>query len=209
MRLPTPRWLARLLAPPESSGAPPSDAAPHVTHTVLQGLPVTVVNTRPDIATGDVLRRLDAALALVAEHTPHRFRHLGRDVARVVVRRYPCRGAYDPNTGECLVELTFVVNLAFNAAQVAATIVHEGAHARLHRLGFSLDMGERERQERFCRRAEIEFGRVAPGGELVVERALAILEAEGVDVAPLIDPRVAAARVAVADRAALRGRGRA
>lgn len=217
MRLPTPRWLARLLAPlPVSSDAvrhgaarsdaPPSDAAPHVTHAVLHGLPVTVVNTRPDIATSDVLRRLDAALALVAEHTPHRFRHLGRDVERVIVRRYPCRGAYDPNTGECLVELTFVVNRAFNDAQVAATVVHEGAHARLHRLGFSLDMDDRERQERFCRRAEIEFGRLAPGGEPVVERAVAILETDGVEVAPVIDARVAAMRVEAVDRAvALRG----
>jgi hypothetical protein len=210
MRFPTSRWLTRLLAPlpaPSDAPAPPSDATPHVTPAVLHGLPVTVVNTRPDIATPDVLRRLDAALALVAEHTPHRFRHLRRDVARVVVRRYPCRGAYDPSTGECLVELTFVVNPAFNPAQVAATIVHEGAHARLHQLGFTLDMGDRERQERFCRRAEIEFGRLVPGGELVVERALAILETEGVEVAPVIDARVAAIRVEAVDRAvALHGR---
>lgn len=214
MRLPTPRWLAHLFAPPAlpSGTAPsdvaPSDAAPHVTHTVLHGVPVTVVNTRPDVATPDVLRRLGAALALVAEHAPHRLRHLRRDVARLVVRRYACRGAYDPNTGECLVELTFVVNPAFNLAQVAATIVHEGAHARLHRLGFSLDMADRERQERFCRRAEIEFGRRAPGGELVVERALAILESEGVEVAPVIDARVAEGRVREVDRAVWEGGGR-
>jgi hypothetical protein len=125
-----------------------------------------------------------------------------RTCGALVVQRYPCRGAYDPSTGECLVELTFVVNPAFTLAQVAATVVHEGAHARLHRLGFPLDMSDRERQERFCRRAEIEFGRLAPGGAPVVERALAILEEEGVDVAPVIDPRLAAARVAAADRAA-------
>jgi hypothetical protein len=123
-------------------------------------------------------------------------------VRRLVVRALPVPRAYDPSTGECLVELTFVVNPAFTLAQVAATVVHEGAHARLHRLGFPLDMSDRERQERFCRRAEIEFGRLAPGGAPVVERALAILEEEGVDVAPVIDPRLAAARVAAADRAA-------
>jgi hypothetical protein len=199
--MPIPRWLAQVLAP-DAGATERSDAHPEVVEGRVRGLSVVVVNTRPDVATAEVLRRLDAALGLVAEHTPHRFRHLQRDVRRLVVRRYPCRGAYDPLTGECLVELTFVVNPAFNPAQVAATIVHEGAHARLHRLGFSLDMGDRERQERFCRRAEIEFGRAAPGGAPVVERALAILESEGVDVAPVIDPRLAAARVAAADRRA-------
>ena len=198
-----PRWLTRLLAP--AMHTPPTvpwSAPPRVTRAVLHGIAVEVANTRPDIATNDVLGRLDTALALVAEHTPHRLRHLRRDVTRILVQRYPCRGAYDPATGTCLVELTFVVNPAFTPAQVAATIVHEGAHARLHRLGFPLDMTDRERQERFCRRAEIEFGRLAPGGAPVVERALAILTAEGVDVAPRIDPRLAAERVAAADRAA-------
>ncbi len=202
--MPLPRWLAQVLAPARAPGAPAerSDAHPEVVETAVRGIPVLLVNTRPDVDTADALRRLDAALALVADHTPHRFRHLVRDVRRIVVQRYPCRGAYDPATGDCLVELTFVVNRAFNEAQVAATIVHEGAHARLHRLGFSLDMADRERQERFCRRAEIEFGQAAPGGGPVVERALAILEAEGVDVAPVIDPGLAAARVRAADRAA-------
>jgi HEXXH motif-containing protein len=201
--MPLPHWLARALAPAPAAGR--SDAHPEVVEGRVRGLAVTVVNTRPDVDTGDALARLDEALGLVAAHTPHRFRHLARDVRRLVVRRYPCRGAYDPSTGECLVELTFVVNRAFGAAQVAATIVHEGAHARLHRLGFPLAMHDRERQERFCRRAEIEFGRLAPGGAPVVERALAILAAEGVDVAPVIDPGLAAARVAAADRAAARG----
>ena len=207
--MPLPSWLAQVLAPARAPGAPAerSDAHPEVVETEVRGIPVLLVNTRPDVDTADALRRLGAALALVADHTPHRFRHLVRDVRRIVVRRYPCRGAYDPATGDCLVELTFVVNRAFNEAQVAATIVHEGAHARLHRLGFSFDMADRERQERFCRRAEIEFGRAAPGGAPVVERALAILEAEGVDVAPVIDPRLAAARVAAADRAAGGGTG--
>lgn len=202
--MPLPRWLARVLAPaaPEREAGARSDTNPEVVDTAVRGFAVTVVNTRPDVDTGAALERLDAALALVERHTPHRFRHLRRDVRRLVVHRYPCRGAYDPETGECLVELTFVVNPAFTPAQVAATIVHEGAHARLHRLGFPLAMEDRARQERFCRRAEVEFGRLAPGGAAVVERALAILEQDGVDVAPVIDPRLAAARMAAVDRAA-------
>jgi hypothetical protein len=187
-------------------GADRAAAGAAVTATV-HGLAVSVYNTRPDVDTADVLARLDAAFGLIARYTPHYWRHLRRDFTGVVVRREAFRGAYFPDTGLCLVELTFAVNRAFTPAQVAATVLHEGMHARLHRLGFPLDMADRPRQERFCRRAEVAFGRLAPGGEAVVERALGILaDAGDAEVAPLIDPAVAAARVAAADAAAASGR---
>lgn len=196
------RWLGRLTGAP----APPS---PLTVTARLHDLDVVVENTRPDVATADVLARLAEALGLIAAHTPHYWRHLRRDFARLLVARYPCRGAYFPDTGVCLVELTFVVNRDFTTAQVAATVLHEGMHARLHRLGFPFDMEDRARQERFCRRAEVEFGRLAPGGGPVVERALAILaEASDDEVAPMIDPTLAAARVAAADAAARAQAGR-
>lgn len=165
----------------------------------VRGLPVLVTNTRPDIATADVLKRLDQALGLIERYTPHHFRRLRRDFDRIVVQRYACRGAYLPDERACLVELTFTVNRDFSPAQVAATILHEAMHARLHRLGFPLDMADRARQERFCRRAEIEFGLAMPGGAPIVERALATLQAPDQDVAPNIDPVLAARRVAEAD----------
>ena len=186
-----PRWLAHL-----------HDRLTTTT-TVVHGLPVTVVNTRPDIRTPDVLTRLGAALDLIAEYTPHYDRHLRRDFAAILVQRYACRGAYFPDQRVCLVELTFVVNPTFSLAQVAATILHEGMHARLHALGFPLEMEDRARQERFCRRAEIEFGRVVPGGEPVVERALSTLAAADEDVAPVIDERLAQQRIREADLKAL------
>ena len=177
------------------------------TEAIVRGFPVTVVNTRPDIETADVLARLDAALALIEQFSPHHFRHMRRDFAGILVQRYACRGAYFPSENICMVELTFTVNRDFTPTQVAATILHEGAHARLHRLGFSLDMGDRARQERFCRRAEIDFGRVAPDGGPVVERALATLQFEDEDVAPVIDAGLAAQRIAQVDRDALRRGG--
>ena len=174
------------------------------TEALVRGFPVTVINTRPDIDTTDVLERLDAALELIERFSPHYFRHMRRDFARVLVQRYACRGAYFPWDHSCMVELTFTVNRDFTPTQVAATILHEGAHARLHRLGFSLDMGDRARQERFCRRAEIEFGEVAPDGGPVIERALATLQFEDEEVAPMIDQTLAAQRIAKVDREALR-----
>jgi len=174
------------------------------TTTVVRGIPVTVVNTRPEIETGDVLARLDQALGLIERYTPHYYRHLRRDFAAIAVKRYACRGAYAYDTGTCIVELTFSVNPDFSATQVAAVIVHEAMHARLHRLGFLLEMSDRARQERFCRRAEIELGRLAPEGGAVIERALDILSAADDDVAPEVDASLAARRIAEADLRASR-----
>lgn len=171
-----------------------------ISHTRLRGLDVTVNNTRADIETGEVLARLERALELIDRHTPHYGRHLRRDFAGIVVERYACRGAYFPDSRRCLVELTFCVNPTISEPQIAATMLHEAMHARLLALGFPLEMADRARQERFCRRAEIEFGRRVPGGEPVVERALAALGLEDGDVAPEIDWRLAAERVAEADR---------
>ena len=184
-------WLRRL-----AGGAPAVERRMH-------GLPVTVINTRPDIDTGHVLARLDESLSLLREHVPHHHRRLPRDFAGILVQRYACRGAFFPEQRLCMVELTFTVNPDFSAAQVAATILHEAMHARLHTLGFPLDMADRARQERFCRRAEIEFGERVPGGEAIVARARGALQESDEDVAPVVDPRVAAERIARVDLEAL------
>jgi hypothetical protein len=168
------------------------------------GIPVLVNNTRPDINTADVVRRLERSLALIERFVPHHFRHLRRDFACILVERFACRGAYFHEQRACLVELTFTINSGFSDAEVAATILHEAMHARLHQLGFPLEMEDRARQERFCRRAELEFGRVVPNGERVVERAQWTVVQSDEDVAPVIDPRIAAQRIAKVDRAALR-----
>lgn len=174
------------------------------TSTTVRGIPVVVRNTRPDIATEDVLRRLDQSLGLIERYTPHHFRRLRRDFARIVIERYACRGAYFPDQHTCMVELTFTVNPDFSPSQIAATILHEAMHARLHHLGFQLEMADRARQERFCRRAEIEFGLAVPDGAPIVERAMAALHGPDEVVAPTIDPALAARRVAQADVDALR-----
>ncbi|HJP86007.1 MAG TPA: hypothetical protein VJ852_08460 [Gemmatimonadaceae bacterium] len=168
----------------------------------IVGVPVVVENTRPDISTDDVLARIERCLTLIERHVPHHFRHLRRDFAYIISKRFACRGAYFHNERACLVELTFTVNPDFSDAEVAATILHEAMHARLDRLGFPLEMADRARQERFCRRAEIEFGMLVPGGEKVVERAQQTIELADEEVAPVIDPQLAAQRIAEVDRAA-------
>ena len=182
-----------------------SVADPTSRHEV-RGIPVVVENTRPDIDTADVLARLDRTLELIERVVPHHFRHIKRDFAYIAVKRFACRGAYFHEQRACLVELTFTVNPQFSDAEVAATILHEAMHARLHQLGFPLEMEDRARQERFCRRAEIEFGLLVPDGDRVVQRAQWSADQSDEDVAPVIDPRLAAQRIAEVDREALRNK---
>ncbi len=178
------------------------EPAGRVSRHLVRGIPVVVNNTRPDIDTNAALARIDRTLALIQRYVPHHFRHLQRDFAYILVERFACRGAYFHEQKACLVELTFSVNPNFSDAEVGATILHEAMHARLHNLGFPLEMEDRARQERFCRRAEIEFGELVPGGDRVVERARLTLSQSDEDVAPVIDPRLAARRIAEVDREA-------
>ena len=180
----------------------------------MRGFRVVVENTRPDIATADVLERLDEALGLIERYQPIRFRHLQRDLEFIAVIRYPCRGAFDPSQGACITELTFLARRDITAAPVASSILHEGVHARVHRmrerLGFNGPDRDRAREERLCRRAELTFGRALPPdlGAPVIERALATLEMDDADVAPVIDPALAQARIDAVDNAArTRSRG--
>ncbi len=173
---------------------------------VVRGIRVDVVNTRPDIDTEEVLRRADGVIGLVERYQPWRVRHLRRDLARILVQRFACRGAYFPEERTCLIELTFIVNPSFTEAQVAATLVHEGMHARLDRycahFGVPPFPHRRARHERICRRAELEWGLAVPDGEAVVRRALESLALDDEEVAPVVDWREAERRVAQVDREA-------
>jgi hypothetical protein len=182
------------------------DRSVRIARGEVLGVPVVVENTRPDIETQDVFARLESALRLIRTYVPHHFRHLQRDFDHVVVKRFACRGAYFYAQRACLVELTFSVNKEFSDAEIAATILHEAMHARLHALGFPLEMEDRARQERFCRRAEIEFGELVPAGEKIVARAQWSAALSDEEVAPEIDPVLAAQRIAEVDRAALERR---
>jgi hypothetical protein len=171
----------------------------------VHGLPVRILNTRPDIRTDQVVQRLAAALDLVAAYAPRCYRRLRGDLAGFVVERFACRGAFFPESRECLVELTFTVNPQHTLPEIAASIVHEATHARVASRCGSLPLENRAREERLCRRAELAFGLAVPDGAIVVQRAKAALEMDEQDVAPAVDWREAARRVAEADAAARTG----
>src|SRR6266566_2661853 len=85
----------------------PARSAP--SHHEVRGIPVVVINTRPDVDTSEVLARLDRTLALIERYVPHHFRHLKRDFAYIVVQRFACRGAYFHEQRACLMDLTSTV----------------------------------------------------------------------------------------------------
>jgi hypothetical protein len=170
------------------------------TTATVQDFPVVVTNTRSEIETPALIDKLDAALRLIAVQQPRRFRKLRRDVARFVVRRYPCRGAYFHDGRICLVELTFLGNPDFQPSQIAATILHEATHARLARAGLPTSGPT---AERMCRKAELDFGRSLPDGAAVIARAEESLAMTDEDVAPVIDWALARRRVAAMDIKAL------
>jgi hypothetical protein len=158
-------------------------------HREVRGFHVVVDNSRPDIETSVVLQRLDDALALIERYQPWRFEHLRRDLRQIWITRYPCRGAYLPEQRTCMTELTFLARTDISAAPVAASIIHEGMHARVHAMGVSPLSRDAAREERICRRAELDLGRALPSalGAPVVERAEASLQLADEEVAPRID----------------------
>ena len=176
----------------------------------LHGMVVLVKNTRPDVDTRFVLDRLDAALELIQRHQPWRMAHLRRDIDQLWVTSYPCRGAYLPQQGTIMTELSFLARSAeFSSAQVASSIVPESVHARIHRmrerLGLVGGAHDMAREERLCRRAELAFGQaLEPAlGEPVVRRAAWALDLEDQEVAPAIDWQEAHARKQAEERAAV------
>lgn len=169
----------------------------------LHGINVVVENSRPDIATKDVVARLDEALGLIERYQPWRLRHLQRDLRQISVVRFPCRGAYLPSERICVTELTFLARRDITAAPVASSIIHEGMHARAHNMGVRPDRSM-PHEERICRRAELAFGEALPPdlGAPVIQRALETLAMADQEVAPTIDWAEAQRRQDAVDRAA-------
>jgi len=169
------------------------------------GFPVDVENSRFDIETQTVVTKLEAALQTIQQFDPRRFRRLRSDIHRLWVVRYPCRGAFFPDQRICMVELTFLARPDMTPAQVAASIVHEGAHARLFSARVKRERLTPAREERFCRRAEVAFAHTLPV-ELaapVLSRAEGAIEGSDDDAAPTIDWHEAARRQREADIQAL------
>jgi hypothetical protein len=178
---------------------------PRRVRRTVRGIDVVLENTRADISDDDVFERLDAVLALIERYAPAKLRRLRKDIAGIDVKRFACRGAYFSDTRRVLTELTFVVNRDFSLAEIASSVLHEGVHARVHGAGVLRTPASLAKEERLCRATELWWGQTVPDGERVIERANALLTMSDEEVAPIVDWRVAAQRVAEADRRAREG----
>jgi len=161
----------------------------------IDGVPVWFLNERADIDDAQLEARLAEALALIGRYMPRHLRRLRRDVQCIWVKRWPNRGVFFHDTRIMVIDTTFVVNPTFTRAQVAATILHEGVHARITAMRVDRRRTSIADEERMCRRAEIVFGEQAPGGAPVVARAREILGLTDAEVAPGIDLTVADAKL--------------
>jgi hypothetical protein len=175
---------------------------PRRVRRTVRGIDVLLENTRPDISDDDVFARLDAVLALIEQYAPARLRRMRKDIAGIDIKRFACRGAFFGDTRRILCELTFIVNRDFSLAEIASSMLHEGVHARVHAAGVFRTPASLAKEERLCRATELWWGHTVPNGEKVIERASALLTMGDDEVAPIVDWRVAAQRVAEADRQA-------
>lgn len=176
-------------------------ASPRAVHRTVNGIDVALTNTRAEIADEDVFRRMGEVLAMIERYAPARMGRLRRDLAGIDVKRFACRAAFFSESRRAMLELTFMVNPSFGIAEIASSLLHEGVHARVHAMGVLRTPEALAKEERLCRRTELWWGRTVPGGERVVERALASLALPDQAVAPEIDWAEAARRVSEADRA--------
>jgi hypothetical protein len=154
---------------------------------VIDGVPVWFLNEREDIDNAQLVAQFTESLALIGTYMPHNLRRLRADVSCIWVKRWPNRGIFFHDTRVMVIDTTFVVNPTFTRAQVAATILHEGVHARVTAMRVNRRYTNIADEERMCRRAEIDFGRLAPGGAPVIARAMEILGLTDDEVAPRVD----------------------
>lgn len=165
------------------------------TKRVIDGVSVWFLNERADIDNAELESRFGEAVALIGRHMPHNLRRLRTDVRCIWVKRWPNRGVFFHDTRIMVIDTTFVVNPTFTRAQVAATVLHEGVHARVTAMRVNRRYTNIADEERLCRRAEIAFGELAPGGAPVVARAMEILGMSDAEVAPGIDIAQAEAKL--------------
>jgi len=120
-------------------------------------------------------RRVEEALGLIKKYDRLRYNRLMHDLERIwVVPLSGAVGAFDTFTGSCKLDPRIV--LAGPPETIAAVIVHEAAHARLHRSGIRYEEDERARVEAACTRRELAFAAKLPDGEWAREQAVRYLE---------------------------------
>lgn len=123
------------------------------------------------------LERVETALALIRDFDPLRYKRLCKDLNRINVRLLAGSiGRFVPQTKTCELELRYLEREDITHELIAALIVHEASHARLHQVGIRYPEPLRERIEDFCVRQEFLFGKKLERGGVVCASARRYLE---------------------------------
>lgn len=157
----------------------------HSVHNVL-GWRVWLERHASEREAAALLSRLERVLAMVTAAMPGHLEAMREHVTQIRVIRFPCRGAFIATSRDLIIERTFLADPARFDAEIAATLVHEGEHARLRGSGLAETMTLAD-EERMCRAVEIALGERVPGGERVLERAHAAMQLADTEVAPEVD----------------------
>jgi hypothetical protein len=124
-----------------------------------------------------LLERVELALALIRDHDARRYRAIRRCLSRIWVRLLPgpC-ASFSAAAKACQLDTRYVADPAVTPEELATSIVHEAAHARIDRcVPYRADL--RHRIEAACRREELAFARRLPAGAAIAERTEAWLAA--------------------------------
>jgi hypothetical protein len=119
--------------------------------------------------------RLSAALSIIRTFSPTRYAYLRRDLPRIFIGATHNLAECHYPTGTCLLQTDFVLAERTIPEHIALALVHEGTHARLHRVGFRYDEPLRARIERLCVIAELIVARRLPDAAYLVSHITAQL----------------------------------
>ncbi|WP_147448157.1 hypothetical protein [Mesorhizobium sp. YM1C-6-2] len=129
-----------------------------------------------------MLDRVEAALSLIREFDPYRYRRILKDVDRILVTWLPGSiGQFSTINWTCTIDRRFLMRESTSPELIASVIVHEATHARLHRIGMGYPEALRERIEDICFRQEWLFGSKLPNGYEVRTQAERYLNAPPLD----------------------------
>ena len=155
---------------------------------MIRGMRVRISHDPHGSSREHLTRKIGDALDLIGRFRPLDLRRMTGDMSIWLREHTMCRAALypgpDPSRRICVLDTFFVGT--FPEEQIASSIVHEGIHARLRRMGvpWPADQRLRAREERMCRKAELRLGLAIPNGAAIAERARASLLLDDEDVAP-------------------------
>ncbi|EHK57937.1 hypothetical protein [Allomesorhizobium alhagi] len=119
-----------------------------------------------------MLDRVEAALSLIREFDPLRYRRILKDLDRILVTLLPGSiGQFSTTNWTCTIDKRFVLRESTTPELIASVIVHEATHARLNRRSIGYPESLRERIEDLCFYQEWLLGNKLPNGDEVRTQA--------------------------------------